>query len=440
MNYPQRISLHSTVSTMSEQKAQPGASALAKPAPMRLLDWLRRRWLMVFVIGLLIGAGAFAFMRWGDTQQQPRAARSGAARVTPVVARPASTGDIDLYLTGLGTVTPLQGVTVKSRVDGQLMKVLFTEGQMVKAGDVLAEIDPRPFQVQLTEAEGQMARDQALLANARIDLERYSRLYAQDSIAKQQVDTQAALVRQYEGTVKIDQAAIDNARLQLIYSRIIAPISGRLGLRQIDAGNIVHASDQTGLVVITQLTPITVVFTIPQDNLPAVLKRIRSGERLPVDAYDREQKVKLASGTLLTVDNQIDPATGTVRLKAQFPNEDHTLFPNQFVNVRMLVDTHRGVTIIPGAAIQRGAQGTFVYIVKPDHTAALRTVKLGATEGDNVEIAAGVAPGDMLVVEGTDRLRDGASVTLPEAGGRGTPGEGKTPARKGGRKRNKGGD
>jgi multidrug efflux system membrane fusion protein len=425
---------------MSEEKAQPDASLPSKRRPMRLLDGLRRHWLLVFGLCLLIGAGAYAFVRWGDaqSQQKQRAARSGTPRVTPVVARPASTGDIDIYLTGLGTVTPLQGVTVKSRVDGQLMKVLFTEGQMVKAGDVLAEIDPRPYQVQLTEAEGQMARDQALLANARIDLERYSGLYAQDSIAKQQVDTQAALVRQYERTVKIDQAAIDNARLQLTYSRITAPISGRLGLRQIDAGNIIRASDQTGLVVITQLTPITVVFTIPQDNLPAVLKRIRSGERLPVDAYDREQKVKLASGTLLTVDNQIDPATGTVRLKAQFPNQDHALFPNQFVNVRMLVYTHRGGTIDPGAGVQRGAQGTFVYVVKSDHTAALRKVKLGATEADNVEVIDGVASGDMLVVEGTDRLRDGASVTLPEAGGH--SGESKTPGKKGGRKRNKGGD
>lgn len=427
---------------MSEEKAQPGASAPAKPAPARPLAWLRRRWLTVLVVCLLIGAGAFAFMRWGDAQQQQqqRSARSGAARATPVVARAATTGDINIYLTGLGTVTPLQAVTVKSRVDGQLMKVLFTEGQMVKTGDVLAEIDPRPFQVQLTEAEGQMARDQALLANARIDLERYSRLYAQDSIAKQQVDTQAALVRQYEGTVKIDQSSIDNARLQLTYSRITAPISGRLGLRQVDAGNIIRASDQTGLVVITQLNPITVVFTIPQDSLPGVLKRMQTGERLPVEGYDREQKVKLASGTLLTVDNQIDPATGTVRLKAQFPNQDHTLFPNQFVNVRMLVDTHRGVTIVPGAAIQRGSQGTYVYIVKPDRTAALRTVKLGAIEGDKVEIAAGVTGGELVVVEGTDRLRDGASVTLPEAGGRDGPDKSKTPRKKGGRKRNKGGE
>ncbi|HET7595869.1 MAG TPA: MdtA/MuxA family multidrug efflux RND transporter periplasmic adaptor subunit [Burkholderiales bacterium] len=428
---------------MSEEKTSTGETAPAKSQSTRPLDRLRRRWLLWLVIGLIIGGGAYAFVRWTDARQQEQqkqkgGARQGASRVTPVVARPATTGDINIYLTGLGTVTPLQTVTVKSRVDGQLMKVLFTEGQMVKAGEMLAEIDPRPFQVQLTEAEGQMARDQALLANARIDLERYSKLYDQDSIARQQVDTQAALVRQYEGTVKIDQAAIDNARLQLAYARIAAPISGRIGLRQVDPGNIIRASDQNGLVVITQLAPIAVLFTIPQDSLPGVLKRMQTGERLPVEAYDREQKTRLASGTLITVDNQIDPATGTVRLKAQFANQDSALFPNQFVNVRMLVDTHRAATIIPNAALQRGAQGTFVYVVKADHTVSLRTVKLGVTEGEKVEVTAGVVPGELLVVEGTDRLRDGASVTLPEAGLRGGGGEGRTPGKKGGRKRNKG--
>ena len=263
-----------------------------------------------------------------------------------------------------------------------------------------------------------MARDQALLTNARIDLERYRVLFEQDSVAKQQLDTQEALVRQYEGTVKVDQAAIDNAKLQLTYCRITAPISGRLGLRQVDPGNIVHAGDANGLVVITQLQPIAVVFTIPEDSLPPVMQKLRAGEKLAVDAYDRSDKVKLASGTLLTVDNQIDPTTGTVKLKAQFANEEMSLFPNQFVNVRMLLDVKRDATLVPGAAIQRGTPGTFVYVVKPDNTVTVRVVKPGPTQGDNVSIEAGLAPGEQVVVDGADKLREGAKVELIGKDGR----------------------
>ena len=353
-------------------------------------------------------------------------------RSTPVVAAPAKKGDVGVYLAGLGAVVPIASVTVRSRIDGQLMKVLFREGQVVRAGELLAEIDPRPYQAQLDQAEGQMQKDQALLANARIDAERYRVLFEQDSVAKQQLDTQLSLVRQYEGTVRVDQSAIDSAKLQLIYSRIVAPISGRLGLRQVDPGNIVRASDANGLVVITQLQPISVVFTIPEDSLPPVMKKLRAGEKLAVDAYDRADKVKLASGTLLTVDNQIDPATGTVKLKAQFANQDMSLFPNQFANVHMLLEVKRDATVVPGAAIQRGTPGTFVYAVKPDNTVTVRVVKLGPIQGDSVSIEAGLAPGEQVVVDGADKLREGAKVELAVRGA--------APGREGARKGEGGGN
>jgi multidrug efflux system membrane fusion protein len=385
---------------------------------------LRGAWVVILVL-LLAAAGAAVFFLRPSEAPRPTGRRGiDPTRPTPVAVATVRKGDINIYLNGLGTVTPLRTVTVRSRVDGELVRVAFTEGQLVKAGDLLAEIDPRPFQVQLTQVQGQMARDQALLANARIDLERYRVLYAQDSIARQQVDTQEALVRQYEGTVKFDQGQIDNIRLQLTYSRITAPVSGRLGLRLVDSGNIVRSGDASGLVVITQIQPIAAVFTIPQDSLPALLARLRAGGALEVEAYDREQKAKLATGKLLTVDNQIDPATGTIKLKAQFPNEDGSLFPNQFINLRLHLDTLREATIVPSAAVQRGVQGTFVYVLKDDRTVALRPVKVGASEGENVTVDSGVSPGEVVVVEGSDRLRDGAKAEVPDPASRAAGAEG----------------
>jgi multidrug efflux system membrane fusion protein len=294
-----------------------------------------------------------------------------------------------------------------------LTNVAYKEGQLVVQGDLLAEIDPRPFRVQLEQAEGQLARDQALLDNARVDLNRYQALVEQDSIPRQQLDTQKAMVGQLEGAIQSDRAQIDNAKLQLTYCRIVAPINGRVGLRLVDAGNIVHASDQNGLVIITQVQPISVLFTIPEDNLPPVLKKLRSGARLPVEAYDRSGKAKIATGYLLTVDNQIDPNTGTSRMKAVFANQDNALFPNQFVNARLLLDNLKDAVIVPAVAIQRGPQGAFVFVVKPDQTAETHPVTLGPAEGNNVVITAGVAAGEPVVVDGVDKLQTGSKVRVP---------------------------
>ncbi len=386
------------------------------PGRTRYAAWLKRYWIGLLAIGLL-GVGIYIFFAKSGEADPPsvRQGQNPTARAVSVVTAKAKTGDMNVYLTGLGSVTPLNMVTVKSRVDGQLMKVLFSEGQIVKTGELLAELDPRPFQVQLTQAEGQMAKDQAQLNNAQIDLERYQLLFRQDSIAKQQMDTQAALVRQFEGAVKVDQGQIDNARLQLVYCRISAPISGRLGLRLVDAGNIVHASDSNGLVVITQLDPIAVIFTIPEDSLPQVQQQIRAGRRLPTEAYDRDLKHKLATGSLLTIDNQIDTTTGTVKLKATFPNPGDALFPTQFVNARLLVDTRPGVVIVPSAAIQRSPQSTFVYVVKPDNTVEARNIEIQTAEGNDTSISRGLSAGEVVVTDGVDKLQSGTKVVARAA-------------------------
>ncbi len=334
----------------------------------------------------------------------------------PVVVSKAVRSSIPVYLNGLGNVTAYYTVTVKSRVDGQIMKVDFNEGDFVKEGQVIIEIDPRPFQVQLEMAEGALAHDQALLDNSKVDQERYKQLLQTNAIPKQQLDTQVALVAQYVGTIKQDQANIDNAKLQLVYSKITAPITGVLGLRLVDPGNIVHAADTNGMIVITQLQPIAVLFTIPEDSLPQVTQKLRAGVHLPVEAYNRDNSKKLASGMLMTLDNQIDNTTGTSKLKAVFDNTDNGLFPQQFVNIRLLVDTLGNQLVIPNVAIQNGQQGTFVYVVDDDSHVHLRTVQVGTSTDKVTDIVSGLKDGEQVVVDGTDRLIDGALVRVRKPG------------------------
>ena len=333
------------------------------------------------------------------------------ARIVPVSTATVKKRDVPLYLNGLGTVTAFKSVTIRSRVEGELIKVAFNEGQMVHEGDLLAEIDPRPFEVQLDQAEGQLARDQATLKTAKATLSRYEGLASSKSIAAQQVDDQASIVQQTTAMIQTDEATVANAQLQLTYCRITAPISGRIGLRLVDQGNIVRANDPTGLAVITQLQPIALVFTIPQDDIARVQKRANSTNNLTVDAFDRDFKVKLASGTLLAIDNQVDATTGTVRIKAQFPNDDGMLFPNQFVNARLLVDVKRDAIVVPSAAVQRGPSSMYVYVVKDDETVELRNVVPGPSEGAETSIESGLEPGELVVTDGLDKLQPGAKIS-----------------------------
>jgi multidrug efflux system membrane fusion protein len=389
----------------------------------------RSRWIWLVIVVFIAAATYRIFMMQAATQAKARAkALNDAQRPLPVMAVAARKADMDVNLRGLGTVIPVNTVTVRSQVGGQLLRVHFKEGQIVKAGMLLAEIDPRPFEVQLMQAEGQLARDGSLLRNAESDLVRYKLLLSQDSIADQQVTTQESLVQQYKGAVKTDRGQIANAKLQLTYSRVVAPVSGRIGLRLVDQGNMIQSTDVNGMAVVTQLQPITVVFSLPQDNLPAIMKRLRTGEVLPVYAYTQDGKAMLAGGTFLAVDNQIDTTTGTVKLKAKFDNKNNELFPNQFVNVIMKVDTLSGVTVMPAAAIQRGSIGTFAYVVKQDKSVNVRPLQLGPTEGENTAVLNGLAPGEFVVTVGGDKLREGTKVEIVtnEAAGASSQGR-KTP-------------
>ncbi|KVS66746.1 MdtA/MuxA family multidrug efflux RND transporter periplasmic adaptor subunit [Burkholderia cepacia] len=411
----------------NEQKPTPPSNDPASPAARRPRRTLMAGALAVVVIGGLLwwhpwnrtpaagsaatGAGASAAGGGGHRGRGGPAAMANIPQ--PVQVATATQGEMPIVLSALGTVTPLANVTVKTQLSGYLQSVSFQEGQIVRKGDVLAQIDPRPYQVSLENAEGTHARDSALLATARLDLKRYQTLLSQDSIASQTVDTQASLVKQYEGAVKTDQAAIDSAKLNLTYARITAPVSGRVGLRQVDPGNYVTPGDTNGIVVITQLQPMSVIFTTSEDNLPQILKQVNAGQKLSVTAYNRNNTVPLETGSLATLDNQIDTSTGTVKLRANFDNKEGMLFPNQFVNTRLLVDVMRNATIVPTSAVLTGSIGQFVYVVKPDNTVTVRKVTVGPVDGERTSIVSGVSLGERVVTDGSDRLREGAKISIP---------------------------
>lgn len=383
-----------------------------------------RRWLWILALAIVVAIAVWYFRgpKASTEAQGPgmpgagstggkggRQGQGGAGLIVPVVVATAQKGDLPVYLNGLGTATAFNTVTVRSRVDGQIVKINFTEGQNVRQGDALIEIDPRPYEVQLEQAEGQLAKDQAQLRDVQVNYDRFQLLFKEGVIPKQQVDTQQSQVGQFEGAIKADQGLIDSAKLQIVYSHITAPIGGRIGLRLVDVGNIVHANDTTGLLVITQLQPISVIFSLPQDQLSQVLAKLH-GNQLAVEAYDRDDTTKIATGKLLTIDNQIDTTTGTYKLKAVFGNENNILFPNQFVNIHLLVDTKRNVTIVPSAAIQRGPQGTYVYLAQQDSTVKIQPVTVALSSGNSVGIGNGLQPGDSVVVDGQDKLQDGSKI------------------------------
>jgi multidrug efflux system membrane fusion protein len=406
-----------------DQPLKPDSPSIA---PSRTVKPPPRRWrfYLTWILILLAVGGLVWWTRHGEAPQPQQAGRGGGGRNAPpmsIVAETIGKGDIGITLNALGTVTSLATVTVRSQISGYLMKVDFQEGDEVKKGDLIAEIDPRPYEAALAQSRGALARDEALLKGAQVDLTRYQGLAAQNAVPHQQLDTQIALVAQDQGTVELDRAAVKAAEVNLNYCRILSPLDGRVGIRQVDQGNYVTPGDTNGIVVITQLQPISVLFTVPEDNLQAIAKRLQSGAKLPTTALDRGGANKIADGTLQTFDSQIDPTTGTIKLRAIFPNETKTLFPNQFVNVRLLLDTHKDVTTMSTAGIQRGVPGTFVYLVNADSTVSVRPVKLGVTDGDRVEILSGLNPGDRVVIDGADKLRDGAKINLRQEAGAGKP-------------------
>jgi multidrug efflux system membrane fusion protein len=381
-----------------------GPSQSPKPPSRRRLSLA-----FVFVLALLVLSGVVWWTRQQSAPQQDGARNAAPMSISPGVV---GKGDIGISLNALGTVTSLATVTVRTQISGYLIKIDFKEGEEVKKGDLLAEIDSRPYEATLAQAKGQLARDEALLKGAQVDLTRYQGLAAQNAVPHQTLDTQVALVAQDQGTVEADRGMVKSAEVNLQYCRILSPLDGRVGLRQVDQGNYVTPGDTNGIVVITQLQPISVLFTVPEDNLQAIAKRLQDGAVLPATAYDRSGANRIADGTLQTFDSQIDPTTGTIKLRAQFPNESRTLYPNQFVNIRLLIDTHKDVTTISTAGVQRGLPGTFVYLINADNTVSVRPVQLGITDGDRVEVRSGLAPDDRIVVDGADKLRDGAKVNV----------------------------
>jgi membrane fusion protein, multidrug efflux system len=386
-----------------------------EPAPGTTAKSRRSRWWIWLLLIVLIATLGYVFypqVRAGQPKSDKSEKGQGkrATQAVPVIATAARRGELPIYLTGLGSVTAYNTVTIRSRVDGELIKVAFTEGQIVHKGDLLAQIDPRVFQAQLAQAEGQVAKDTAQWENAKVDLSRYQALDAQRVIPRQQAETQAAMVHQLEGTLEADRGQIQTIKLQLTYCNITSPLTGRIGLRTVDQGNIVHATDPNGLATIAQLQPIAVVFNLAQDYLPQVMSKLRAGQSLVVEAYDRDLKKKIAAGRLLTVDNTIDPGTGTAKFKAEFPNDDSSLFPNQFVNARLLVDTRHGVVMVPAAAIQHSPESSFVYVVKSDQTVEMRNVAPGPVEGEEASVEKGLQAGEVVVVDGVDKLQQGTKV------------------------------